>query len=90
MCGCVCGWLCTGCPGVVRSKGRYCGLGDKTAIELSEKGNWLLSPFLRARYASIYNYSYFLLLDGADLRTTAFFSPSFQGVVIMPGKTSKS
>ena len=59
-CGCVCGcvrgvWLCP------RSKGSYCGLGDKTAIELSEKGNWLLSPFPRARYASSNKRAYFYL-----------------------------
>ena len=53
---CVCVWVAgvVRAAGRLRSKGRYCGLGDKTAIELSEKRNWLLSPFLRARYASKY------------------------------------
>ena len=40
MCLWVCGfvglWLRV--CGYIRSKGRYCGLGDKTAIEISEKG----------------------------------------------------
>ena len=40
MCGFVCGFVacCVRAKGRLQSKGRYCGLGDKTAIELSEKG----------------------------------------------------